>query len=253
MRFVRYLIAISMVATVTLLSIIIATRYDSSQPYFSSESYWFAKSANIKEVRKTLTPYLAAELGEKNMSLTQPVFLRIFKEEAQLEVWKQKNGDYELFKTYDICSFSGGLGPKLKEGDRQAPEGFYQVTTRQLNPKSVNHLAFNLGFPNAFDKSNKRTGSFLMVHGNCLSAGCYAMTDKGMEEIYLLVENALLSGQASVDVHIFPFHMTETNMAIHANSRWLPFWRNLREGYSHFNDRGVPPRVSAAAKSYAFQ
>lgn len=253
MRFVKYLIAISMVATVTLPSIIIATRYDSSQPYFSSESYWFAKSANIKDVRKTLTPYLAAELREKNMSLTQPVFLRIFKEEAQLEVWKQQNGVYELFKTYDICSFSGGLGPKLKEGDRQAPEGFYQVTTHQLNPKSVNHLAFNLGFPNAFDKSNKRTGSFLMVHGNCLSAGCYAMTDKGMEEIYLLVEHALLSGQTSVAVHIFPFHMTETNMVIHANSRWLSFWKNLQEGYSHFNDRGIPPRVSVTANSYTFQ
>jgi murein L,D-transpeptidase YafK len=253
MRLLKYLLALCIVAPITAISIIIATRYDSSQPYFSSETYWFAKTANIKEVRKTLTPYLVAELREQKMSLKQPIFLRIFKEEAQLEVWKQLNGVYKLFKTYDICSYSGELGPKLKEGDKQAPEGFYQVTAHQLNPKSVNHLAFNLGFPNAFDKSNNRTGSFLMVHGNCLSAGCYAMTDKGMEEIYLLVEHALLSGQNSVAVHIFPFHMTEANMAPHASNRWFSYWKNLQKGYSHFSQKGVPPQVSVVANSYAFK
>jgi len=120
-------------------------------------------------------------------------------------VWIDTGAHYEHLKDYIICASSGYLEPKLKEGDRQAPEGFYKVKKQQLNPHSKYHLSFNLGYPNKYDKAHKRTGTFLMVHGNCVSAGCYAMTDEKIEKIYALVEGALEHGQKYIDVHAFPF------------------------------------------------
>jgi len=148
---------------------------------------------------------------------------------------------WRLFQSYPICRFSGDLGPKLRQGDRQAPEGFYQVANGQLNPNSRHHLSFNLGFPNAFDRSHGRTGSYLMVHGGCSSIGCYAMTDPAVDDIYRLVSAALGNGQTSVDVDAFPFRMTNRNMARYAQSRWIDFWRDLKTGYDLFeSDRSVP-------------
>ncbi len=252
MRFIKYSVFSVLLLIVSVTGYILATRYDPTQPYFSSESYWFAKTADIKEVKRVVTPRLSSELAKSEMSLKEPVFLRIFKEEAVLEIWKEQGEHYQLFKTYDICSYSGKLGPKMKEGDKQAPEGFYRVSRNQLNPNSVNHLAFNLGFPNTYDKSRNRTGSFLMVHGNCLSAGCYAMTDGHMEEIYLLVEHALKNGQRFVPTHIFPFRMTQANMAKHAGSQWLSFWQNLKEGHDRFELTRIPPEISVSDQSYEF-
>jgi len=144
-------------------------------------------------------------LGKKGMNLQSPIFVRVFKEESELEVWKQRDDDrYYLYKVYPICNWSGSLGPKLKSGDRQAPEGFYTVSRDQMRPDSKHYLAFNLGFPNAYDKSNRRTGHALMVHGKCSSAGCYAMTDALMEEIYALAREAIIGGQDNFHVHAFP-------------------------------------------------
>ena len=117
-------------------------------------------------------------LGKKGMKLETPLFVRVFKEESELEVWKQRDdGRFYHFKTYPICNWSGTLGPKIQQGDMQAPEGFYSVPQSQMNPNSQYHLAFNLGYPNSYDRANRRTGEFLMIHGKCKSAGCYAMTD----------------------------------------------------------------------------
>ena len=160
-------------------------------------------------------------LGKKGMNLQAPIFVRIFKEESELEVWKQRDdGRYYLYKAYPICTWSGALGPKLRSGDRQAPEGFYTVNRDQMRPDSKHYLAFNLGFPNAYDKSNRRTGHALMVHGKCSSAGCYAMTDALMEEIYALAREAIIGGQDNFQVHAFPFRMTQANMARHSKSEW---------------------------------
>ena len=134
-----------------------------------------------------------------------PVYLRIFKAESELELFGLHEGRWTLLKTFPICHWSGTLGPKYREGDMQSPEGFYAVDLGRLNPNSTFHLSFNLGFPNAVERAQGRTGSFLMVHGNCVSIGCYAMTDPGIEEIYRLVEAALEAGQAGVPVHAFPF------------------------------------------------
>jgi len=198
-------------------------------------------------------PVISALLEERSMSLGSQVFIRIFKQESELEVWLQNAaGTFSLFKTYPICTFSGELGPKEKEGDMQSPEGFYFVTPRRLNPWSQFHLSFNLGYPNTFDRSHKRTGSALMVHGNCVSIGCYAMTDDGIEEIYTLINAALEEGQPFFRVHAFPFKMTAENMVHHKQHKWFRFWQNLKEGYDWFEENQLPPNVEVANKRYIF-
>jgi len=190
-------------------------------------------------------------LGRKDMRPDQPIFIRIFKEESELEVWKQRDdGRFYHFKTYPICQWSGDLGPKIKEGDRQAPEGFYRVTRHQMNPNSKYHLAFNLGFPNAYDRAHNRTGKFLMVHGDCKSAGCYAMTDALMEEIYALAREAFIGGQEGFEVHAFPFRMTDEKMALHWDSPHYEFWKTLKEAYDYFELTRVPPTIAVCEKRY---
>lgn len=196
---------------------------------------------------------LHADLASAGFRMGDEAYVRIFKREHLLELWmKTAGGRYQLFKSYEICKYSGGLGPKLAEGDRQAPEGFYRVARAQLNPNSRHHLAFNIGFPNALDKELGRTGSFLMVHGGCTSIGCYAMTDAQIDEIYAVIEAALDRGQREVDVSIFPFRMTETALQSVAQSEWSPFWRNLKEGFDLFEREGAPPKVAACNGSYVF-
>ena len=209
-------------------------------------------SARTEEV-SAARPALRERLVNKVLELGLEVFIRIFKKERRLEVWVDKDGRFELFSSYPICRFSGEPGPKLAEGDRQAPEGFYFVPREMLNPHSRHHLAFNLGFPNAYDRAHGRTGSFLMVHGGCSSIGCYAMTDKAIEEIYTLVEGALAEGQPYVRVHIFPFRMTGKNMRRHARSKWYPFWKNLEEGYRIFEKEKRPPSVEVEDGRYTFE
>ena len=189
------------------------------------------------------------------------VFVRIYKKESQLELWMRKGGRYALYKTFPICAFSGKLGPKIRQGDRQAPEGFYNVSARQLNPKSAYHLAFNVGFPNALERQKRWSGSALMVHGDCKSVGCYAMTNKGIEEIYSFVDAALRGGQREVPVHIFPFRMTQSNIDSETKGgffsrgdygQWTDFWQNLKEGHDLFEQTREPPQAYACAGRYAF-
>jgi murein L,D-transpeptidase YafK len=190
-------------------------------------------------------------LGKKGMDTNAPIFVRVFKEESELEVWKQRSdGHFHHVKTYPICNWSGELGPKLQQGDKQAPEGFYQVARHQMNPNSQFHLAFNLGYPNAFDRAHRRTGDALMVHGKCKSAGCYAMTDALMEEIYALAREAYIGGQDVIHVHAFPFRMTDKNMARHAKSQWAPFWATLKEGYDYFETARQVPPVHICGRKY---
>ncbi len=200
-----------------------------------------------------LAPGLKSEMEKKNLVMGQPIFLRIFKEESELEVWVKSGVTYELFKTYDICTFSGGLGPKLREGDKQSPEGFYTVSASALNPWSDYHLSFNLGYPNEYDRLHNHTGGALMVHGKCESLGCFAMEDSPIEEIYTIVDAAMSNGQDHLSVHIFPFRMTWANLAKYANSPWIPFWENLKQGYDFFQGHHNPPMVSVAEKRYVFQ
>ncbi len=216
-----------------------------------------ASCTDLSSIPKQLRPlaYTTTKLiADKGMADDAPIVLRIFKEDAELEVWKKKTetGRYALLKKYDICKWSGKLGPKLKEGDRQAPEGFYTIKPAQMNPKSSYHLSFNIGFPNAYDRANERTGSHLMVHGACSSAGCYSMTDEQIQEIYTLARLAFQGGQRAFQVQAYPFRMTPANMARHRNDPNMEFWRMLKEGYDHFKVTGQPPKVDVCAKRYVF-
>ena len=200
-----------------------------------------------------LSDQMITLLNEKHMDKTSPILLRIFKEESQLEVWKvNQDGQYALLKTYPICRWSGQLGPKKKEGDRQAPEGFYDITKAQMNPNSNYYLAFNTGYPNAFDRAWGRTGSELMVHGDCSSRGCYAMTDAQIQEIYALAREAFFGGQKAFQLQAFPFHMTALNMVKHRNNPSYAFWKQLKRGYDDFQATRQEPTVAVCEKHYVF-
>jgi len=190
-------------------------------------------------------------LGRKGMDAQAPIFIRIFKEESELEVWKQReDGRFYHFKTYPICNWSGDLGPKIRAGDRQAPEGFYVIAREQMHPDSHYHLAMNLGFPNAFDRAQGRTGEFLMIHGKCKSAGCYAMTDGLMEEIYAIARESFLGGHDAFQVHAFPFRMSSDNMARHGNYAAYPFWRTMKEAYDYFELTRQLPAIAVCNRHY---
>ena len=161
-----------------------------------------------------------------------------------------KDARFELFGVYPICYWSGKLGPKEREGDRQAPEGFYSVGIQQLHLIGRHPRSLNIGFPNAFDRASNRTGSYILVHGGCTSVGCFAMTDPVMEQIYTVSEQALYAGQDKIQVQIFPFRMTEANLAAEAGNRWYGFWRNLKQGYDVFETTRTPPAVGVCRKDY---
>jgi len=209
--------------------------------------------SSIPKHEKPIPQYLMKKIEAKGMTAGSPIMLRVFKEENVMEVWKKDNTKrYALLNTYEICKWSGNLGPKYKEGDRQAPEGFYHVTPGLMNPNSSYHLSFNLGFPNKYDRANDRTGSYLMVHGDCSSAGCYSMTDEYIEEIYALAREAFRGGQKAFQVQAFPFRMTAENMARKVNHPKFEFWKMLKEGSDHFEVTNRQPKVDVCEKRYVF-
>jgi murein L,D-transpeptidase YafK len=200
-----------------------------------------------------LTPELLALMQERGMHKEDPILIRTYKQEAEFEVWKKDtSGRYALLKTFPMCRWSGQLGPKRKEGDRQAPEGYYAITPAQLNPRSNYHLSYDMGYPNAYDRAHGGTGSYLMVHGDCSSAGCYSMTDKQIEQIYALVREAQSGGQKAVQMEAFPFRFTTANLARHRLDPNMPFWRNLKEGADRFEITKDEPKVSVCNGRYAF-
>jgi murein L,D-transpeptidase YafK len=206
------------------------------------------RSDKARVSRETL-----ALMDDKGMARDAPILVRIYKMESELEVWKEtRAGTFALLKTYPICRWSGDLGPKTREGDRQAPEGFYRVGPSQMNPNSEYFLSFNLGYPNAFDRSFSRTGSALMVHGDCLSRGCYAMTDEQMAEVYGLAQEALSAGQDAFQAQVFPFRMTPENMARHRNHQHIAFWRMLKEGADHFEVSRREVKVNVCERRYVY-
>jgi murein L,D-transpeptidase YafK len=205
------------------------------------------------EPETDISASLARQIAAKGFRQEDPVLIRIFKAESELEVWKRKsNGQYALFKTYPICRWSGKLGPKRQNGDRQAPEGFYSVNLAQLNPKSHYYLSFNLGFPNRLETALNYSGEALMVHGACSSSGCFALTDQNMAEIYPIVLKALKSGQPAFQVQSYPFRMTDGNMRLHAADPNTSFWSTLKVGYDSFERNRSQPKVAACSGHYVF-
>jgi murein L,D-transpeptidase YafK len=190
-------------------------------------------------------------LKTRAIAPSAPVYIRVFKEESELEVWKARaDGRYVAIKTYPICKWSGSLGPKKALGDQMAPEGFYGFGNDGLKPDSKYHLAFNIGYPNALDRALGRTGDFIMIHGQCVSVGCFAMTNELMEEIYAIVRDAIAGGMERVPVHVFPFRMTAENMKRHGGHPERLTWAPLKEAYDDFAKTQEPPRIGICGSRY---
>lgn len=219
-----------------------------------SYSQSLPSSARSSRAIEDVTPDLQSALAVKGLTLGDPIFIRIFKESNELEVWVKPEGsdEFELFKNYEICYYSGELGPKTRQGDGQSPEGFYFINAGRLNPWSSFHLSLNMGYPNSYDRTKGYTGNYLMIHGSCVSIGCYAMKDEGIEEIYTLAHKALEQGQIFFRVHSFPFRMTTAAMDKNANHKWIDFWQNLKTGYDWFEEKKTPPNVNVRNERYVF-
>jgi len=204
-------------------------------------------------ITERVAPNLEAELLVAGLELGAPVYLRAFKESMELEGWVLADGAWVLFRTWEICAASGELGPKLAEGDLQVPEGFYEITPSRLNPRTRYHLSLNIGYPNAYDRANERTGSYITIHGVCGSSGCLAMSNPRIEEIWVLAEAALQNGQRGVPVHIFPFHMTRASLDAHADHPWAAFWHELEPAYRIFHEEGRVPTISVQEATYRIE
>ena len=216
------------------------------------EKDWQKIKGHQSQLKKLDIKSLERRVQRAGFQVGNPVLIRIFKIENKLELWLKKEDKFSLFETYPICAWSGQLGPKLKEGDRQSPEGFYHVSEKQLNPNSKYYRSFNLGYPNAFDRSYNRTGSLLMVHGDCKSVGCYAMTDPLMGEIWHLVTAALRNGQSQFQVQALPFALTQANLLRYRSHKSLAFWQELKIGYDLFEQTHQPPRINVSNQKYHF-
>ena len=200
-----------------------------------------------------IPPQTLSLMQTKGMSQSDPILIRAFKKESEMEVWKRTGtGQYALLKTFPICRWSGQLGPKKKTGDRQTPEGFYTVARRQMNPNSSYYLSFDVSYPNAYDRAHGSTGSAVMVHGVCSSMGCFAMTDAVVGEIYAIAREAFAGGQAAFQFQSYPFRMTAQNMARHRTDPNIDFWRQLKAGSDRFEALGEEPVVSVVAGRYSF-
>jgi murein L,D-transpeptidase YafK len=196
---------------------------------------------------------LVADMRGRSMKPADPIVVRIFKQESELEIWKRdRSGRYALLKTYPMCRWSGKLGPKTRSGDRQAPEGFYHVNAGMLNPNSQYYLSFNIGYPNRLEAALGYTGEALMVHGACSSSGCYALTDDGVAEIYAVAREAFRGGQRIFQVQAYPFRMTPKNMARYRNDPSYPFWQTLKRGHDLFEVTKQPPQVGYCSREYVF-
>ncbi len=196
---------------------------------------------------------LSQRLAEQGVTEGAPIFIRIFKREFELELWMKRDSVFHRFTTYPICRWSGTLGPKLRQGDHQTPEGFYTVDSTALNPNSNWFRSFNIGFPNAYDRAQNRTGSFIMVHGGCASVGCFAMTNAQMAEIWQLVTAALEAGQKRFQVQVLPFRMSDTTLDAYADHRDVGFWRALKAGSDVFDATLLPPIVRVCRTAYQVQ
>lgn len=211
------------------------------------------ESGRSRRVIQRMRPSLEKRCIEQGVSLGDPLYIRIFKSEKELEIWLRNDSGYSLVETLPVAYFSGDLGPKTRQGDNQAPEGFYWVVPRRMNPWSRYHLSFDLGYPNARDRQHGCTGGLIMVHGSTVSIGCFAMTDPGIERIYTYAHEAFVNGQRFFRVHVFPFRMTDANMAMHSGSPHDTFWKNLKKGYDFFECRGVEPDVNTNDGQYTFR
>jgi murein L,D-transpeptidase YafK len=206
-----------------------------------------------ERANKPLSNDLQAQMEQMGMAPNSPILIRAYKKEAEVEVWKMRtDGHYALFKSYPICRWSGQLGPKTREGDRQVPEGFYTITPAQMNPRSEYYLSFNVGYPNAYDQAHGYSGGEIMVHGICSSAGCFSMTDQQIAEIYALAREAFAGGEPVIQFQAYPFHMTAENFAKYRLDPHIAFWKELKVGADNFEVTKQEVAVGVCNSHYVF-
>ena len=200
-----------------------------------------------------ISPKTVAEMEALGSSKNAPVLIRAYKKESELEIWKMKaDGRYAYLKSYPMCRWSGQLGPKVREGDRQVPEGFYSITPAHMNPNSAYYLSFDVGYPNAYDRAMGHTGGSIMVHGICSSAGCFSMTDGQIAEIYAIAREAFAGGQRAIQMQSYPFHMTAENFAKYRLDPNIGFWKQLKEGSDNFEVTKQDVVVGVCGRHYVF-
>ncbi len=209
-------------------------------------------SLSAKRISQYTINKLQNELPLLGLTVGDEVFIRSFKKESQMQLWMRPKNQQQfvLFRTYPICYYSGSLGPKRFKGDKVTPEGFYNITKKGLNPYSRFHLSLDIGYPNNYDRQLLRTGSLIKIHGACDAVGCFAMSNMQIEEIYYLVEQALSNGQNKIQVHSFPFHLTDDNLSAYKNNKWYEFWKELQVAYKIFNENKIPPLITVKNKKY---
>ena len=200
---------------------------------------------------------LREDLSGRGLGVGDPVFIRIFKEEAELELWMKSRDEphYTLFKIFRLTDCAGRPGPKFREGDGQAPEGFYFGTSNSFRPETKHHLGLDIGYPNAYDEKHGYTGSDLMIHGGVNSAGAFALAPRDMEVVYTVTAAGVEAGQKIIRINIFPFRMADGRMdkILNKPPQWIDFWLNLKEGYDFFENVGVPPDVAVESGRYVFR
>jgi murein L,D-transpeptidase YafK len=200
-----------------------------------------------------IPPKTVAAMEALGSSANAPVLIRSYKKEAEFEIWKMKaDGRYAYLKSFPMCRWSGQLGPKVREGDRQVPEGFYSITPAKMNPNSAYYLSFDVGYPNAYDRALGHTGASIMVHGICSSAGCFSMTDAQIAEIYAIAREAFAGGQHAIQMQSYPFHMTADNLAKYRLDPNIGFWNQLKEGSDNFEVTKQDVAVGVCSKHYVF-
>jgi len=160
------------------------------------------------------------------------------KEERVLELWARDHGDWRRIHRYPLTAASGGPGPKLREGDRQVPEGAYRIVA--LNPDSSYHLSLKLDYPNAADRRRAAAdgrddpGSDIFIHGRAVSIGCLAVGDPAIEELFVLTEKV---GAARVRVLIAPHDPRERSLFPVGEDlpAWTPeLYADLKEAFAEF-------------------
>jgi murein L,D-transpeptidase YafK len=195
---------------------------------------------------------MAAEFFSRNLELGSPVFIRVYKQTSEMQLWVQQGSHYVLFKTYGICRWAGGLGPKFYEGDNQSPEGLYHITSSDLIVNPRWDRAMNINYPNNFDRANGRTGSSILIHGKCASIGCFAIQDANVEEVYAAVRAALHNGQARVPVLVLPFRFAEVAPSVNDTLKMDNFWIDLRRADLLFDRDRIPPAAWLCDGRYYF-
>ncbi|MET4076133.1 L,D-transpeptidase family protein [Hymenobacter sp. UYCo722] len=209
-------------------------------PVDSSAAFWRQqlRFPRVRAAQATAGPVVAARLRARSLDSNRlEVLFRLLKTHRELEVWARNRdggGPFELLHAYPLAATSGTLGPKRRAGDGQVPEGFYEID--RFNPSSNFHLSLGLNYPTAAERARGEPdpGGDIFIHGGKVTIGCLPITDAGIEEVYLLAVLARAAGQQSIPVHIFPFPITNEELAKRAGSPHLAYWRELQPGYAYF-------------------